>query len=130
MRERPTSPHLTIYRFQYTMALSILHRITGVILSVGLLPLAYWLTAIAAGPSAYERALSLLASWPFKLLLAGWIAAFSWHLVNGIRHLSWDSGFGFERAAARASARVAVVVATVVALLLLGFAFAAHGGAP
>jgi succinate dehydrogenase / fumarate reductase cytochrome b subunit len=130
MRERPTSPHLSIYRFQYTMALSILHRITGVILSVGLLPLAYWLTAIAAGPSAYERALALLASWPFKLLLAGWIGAFSYHLVNGIRHLFWDGGFGFERATARASARAAIVAAVVVGLALLWFAFGTHGGPP
>jgi len=129
MRERPLSPHLFIYRFQYTMALSILHRISGVVLSVGLIPLAYWLTAVAAGPSAYDRAYSLLSSWPVKLLIGGCICAFSYHLVSGLRHLSWDTGMGFERAQARASARIAIVAAVLVALALLWLAFVPRGSA-
>ena len=129
MRERPLSPHLGIYRFQYTMTLSILHRISGVILSVGLGLLAYWLVSLAAGPRAYERALAVLSNGFVKLLIAGWIVAFAYHLVAGVRHLIWDTGRGFERTEARASAKVAVIVAVALALVLLWLAFAPHGGA-
>jgi succinate dehydrogenase / fumarate reductase cytochrome b subunit len=128
MRERPLSPHLMIYRFQYTMALSILHRISGIALSLGLLPLTYWLSAVGAGPSAYRRATGVLASWPMKLFIAGWICAFAYHLVNGIRHLVWDTGHGFERATARITGRLAVAVAVALALALLWLLFFGHGG--
>jgi succinate dehydrogenase / fumarate reductase cytochrome b subunit len=130
MRERPLSPHLGIYRFSFTMALSILHRLTGVILSVGLILLAYWLTSVAAGPAAYERASAVFGNWFVRLLIAGWICAFAYHLSNGLRHLWWDTGHGFEKTQVRASGRVAVVVAVVVALVILWTAFSGHGGAP
>lgn len=123
MRSRPLSPHLGVYRFMYTMTLSITHRITGVILSVGLLPLTYWLMAVAAGPEAYDRAIGLLSHWFFRLLLAGWIAAFAFHLCTGIRHLVWDTGRGLEKPQARASARFAVVASIVIFIVILAFAF-------
>lgn len=127
MRERPLSPHLGVYRFMYTMATSILHRITGVVLAVGLLLLVYWLMAAADGPVAYERALDLLSSGVVKLLIAGWVLAFSYHLCNGIRHLNWDLGRGLERAEARRSARVMIAAAVVIAVVILYAAFV--GGA-
>jgi succinate dehydrogenase / fumarate reductase cytochrome b subunit len=130
MRERPLSPHLSVYRFQYTMALSFLHRISGIALSLGLIPLTYWLTALAAGPSAYDRAAALLSSWPAKLCIGGWICAFAYHLAAGVRHLCWDTGSGFERVQARASGRIAVIGAVLVALALLWLAFAPHGASP
>jgi succinate dehydrogenase / fumarate reductase cytochrome b subunit len=134
MRERPLSPHLSVYRFMYTMALSIAHRITGVILSVGLLLLAWWLTAVAGDAAGYATATAVLGSPFVKLLLAGWLLAFVYHLVNGIRHLTWDAGIGMERHEARRSATVAIVATlvlyAVLAWLLFTVAGAAGGAAP
>jgi succinate dehydrogenase / fumarate reductase, cytochrome b subunit len=119
MANRPLSPHLTIYRFAYTMALSIAHRITGVALSVGLVVLVAWLVALAAGADAYAGYLQFVGSWPFKVLLGLWLVAFVYHFCNGIRHLFWDAGKGLERAQARRSARIVVVAVVVVSALLL-----------
>ena len=116
---RPLSPHLQVYRWQWTMALSILHRITGVALGVGSLLLVYWLTAAATGPEAYARAQGFIGSWFGLLLLFGFSLALFYHLANGIRHLFWDAGRGFELKTAYASG-LAVLVAAVV---LTGFAW-------
>jgi succinate dehydrogenase / fumarate reductase, cytochrome b subunit len=94
---RPLSPHLEIYRWQIGNTLSILHRATGVALAIGLLALCYWLLALAAGVGPYEKALRVLASPVGLLVLMGWTFAFFYHLLNGIRHLFWDVGKGFER---------------------------------
>lgn len=95
--ERPLSPHLQVYRWQITMALSILHRGTGMALSAGLIVLVYWLLSLASGPDAYAQAQSLLGSGFLKLCYAGWAFCFFYHLANGIRHLIWDLGRGFEK---------------------------------
>jgi len=95
--ERPLSPHLQVYRWQITMALSILHRGTGLALSVGLLVFVYWLLSLAGGPAAYSQAQALLSSAFLKLCYAGWAFCFFYHLGNGIRHLGWDLGYGFDR---------------------------------
>lgn len=110
--ERPLSPHLSVYRWPITMTLSILHRMTGVALSIGLVVFVAWLQATALGAAAYETAAGLLESLAGRVLLAGFTVAFFFHLANGIRHLVWDLGLGFELRQARASAW-AVVVATV-----------------
>jgi succinate dehydrogenase / fumarate reductase cytochrome b subunit len=129
MRERPLSPHLDVYRFWPTMALSITHRITGVILSVGLLLLAWWLMAAAGDAAGYAAAIAVLGSTPVKVLLAGWLLAFVYHFVNGLRHLSFDAGLGMEKHEARRSGVIAVVV-TLLAFALLGWLlFLRHGGA-
>lgn len=93
--ERPLSPHLQVYRWGITNTLSILHRATGVFMSLGLLVLACWLIAIATGPEAYADVYRFYGSVWFKLPLAGWAFCFFYHLGNGIRHLVWDSGRGF-----------------------------------
>jgi succinate dehydrogenase / fumarate reductase cytochrome b subunit len=116
-RARPLSPHLGIYRWQWTMALSILHRITGVALAVGTLLLVYWLWAAAGGPASYARASAFIGSWLGQLLLLGWSAALFYHLFNGIRHLAWDSGKGFELRTAWLSGMLVLLV-TVVATVL------------
>jgi succinate dehydrogenase / fumarate reductase, cytochrome b subunit len=122
MNRRPLSPHLGIYRFAYTMALSILHRATGVALAVGAIVLVLWLVAAANGPDAYARFRDWAGSPVFRVLLAAWLVAFVYHFANGIRHLFWDAGKGLERAQARRSATVVVVlVALVSALLVYGF---------
>jgi succinate dehydrogenase / fumarate reductase, cytochrome b subunit len=96
IRERPLSPHLQVYRWQITMTMSILHRVSGVILTVGAFALAWWLMAVAGGGESYDRAARCLAS-PFgKLILFGFSLALVYHLLNGIRHLLWDAGYGFE----------------------------------
>ncbi len=125
MRARPLSPHLSIYRFMYTMALSIAHRIAGVALSIGLLLFAYWLMAAASGEQAYAAALGLLSTPVVKIMLAGWLLAFVYHLCNGIRHLTWDAGIGLEKHEARRSATVTLVVTVLLFALLAYLAFLA-----
>jgi succinate dehydrogenase / fumarate reductase cytochrome b subunit len=93
---RPLSPHLQIYRRQLTSITSILHRFTGIGLAVGLLYLVCWLTAAASGLEAFDQLQSFNGSIIGRLLLLGWTVAFFYHLLNGLRHLAWDAGFGFE----------------------------------
>ncbi len=102
--ERPLSPHLSIYRWPITMTLSILHRITGVAMSVGLIALAYWFVAIAAGGANYDQAVALMTSMLGRLCLIAWSFSFFLHLANGVRHLFWDVGRGLEIKQANASA--------------------------
>ncbi len=130
MRPRPLSPHLGVYKFMYTMALSILHRITGVALSLGLVLLIYWLMALAGGASTYERAYAWLSLGIVQVVVAGWLLAFVYHLCNGIRHLTWDAGHGLEKHEARRSASVTLIATLLIfaALAYLAF-FAGRGGA-
>ena len=120
MRERPLSPHLSAWKFTTSMAMSISTRITGVILTVGLLLFAWWLMSAATGPAAYERATRLLSSGFAQLLLAGWLLSFVYHLCNGIRHLTWDLGLGMERHETQRSG-VVTLFATVVIAVALGY---------
>ena len=94
--QRPTSPHLTIYQPQISSVLSILHRMTGVALYAGLVLLAYWLVTVAYNPTGYAELHECLSSWLGKAALFGWTLAFYYHFGNGIRHLFWDIGKGFE----------------------------------
>ncbi len=104
---RPLSPHLQVYKFEWTMALSITHRITGVGLAVGTLLMTWWLVAAASGPDAFARVQGFIGSGLGLLLMFGWTWALFYHLANGIRHLVWDAGYGFELGAARQSAYIA-----------------------
>ncbi len=92
---RPLSPHLTIYRPMLTMMMSIVHRITGGALYFGLLLLAWWLIATAAGPSAYGKFQAFTDSLIGRLILLGYIWALIHHALGGVRHLIWDTGRGF-----------------------------------
>ena len=96
--ERPLSPFMfpTWYRFQITSALSILHRLTGIALAVGSILLAWWLIAVAAAGELFAATHAFNASPIGVLLLFLWSVAFFYHLCNGIRHLAWDAGYGFE----------------------------------
>lgn len=108
-RARPLSPHLQIYRWQIGSSLSILHRITGAALALGLLALSYWLVSLAGGEAQYAAAERAFASPAGIAALIGWTFAFLYHLLNGVRHLFWDLGMGFERTQRRASGWVAVL---------------------
>lgn len=129
MAQRPLSPHFTVYRFAYTMTLSILHRATGVLLSLGLLLLVAWLSALAGGAESYARFASLASSWPVQTGIALLLAAFCYHFANGIRHLFWDMGMGFERHQARASGRVVVIFTLLASAAVLYLVFG-RGGTP
>ncbi len=120
MPPRPLSPHLSVYKFKYTLMTSILNRFTGVGLSVGLLLLVYWLMAVASGAHAQARAARLLSLPLMKLVYAALIVAFCYHLIAGIRHLVWDTGRGLERAQAQRSAWLVVWV-SIALMLLIGY---------
>jgi succinate dehydrogenase / fumarate reductase cytochrome b subunit len=107
----PLSPHLSVYRWPITMTLSILNRVTGVAMSVGLIILCAWLISAAAGAADYERVVSLLSTMIGKLMLIGFSFAFFFHLANGVRHLVWDLGYGFEKHQANASAWFVLLLA-------------------
>ena len=115
-RERPLSPFMQ-YRWQYTNTLSILHRLTGVFMSLGLISLAYWLAAAASGAEAYGAALEMLSMPLAKFALFLWLLSFYYHFFNGIRHLCWDVGVGFERAVARKTGWLVFVSAIVFSVL-------------
>ncbi len=93
---RPLSPHLQIYKPQLTSVLSISHRITGVGLAAGTLLLTWWLLAAAAGPEAFATVQGFLGSCIGYVILFGFSYALMYHLCNGVRHLFWDAGRGFE----------------------------------
>ena len=112
---------------RYSLATSIFNRITGVILSVGLVLLVYWLMAVAGGTRAYVRAHEVLSTGIFKLVYAGLLIAFCYHLVAGIRHLVWDTGRGLERAQSKRSAGIVVAVSIVLVLVLGYWLFLAGG---
>jgi len=127
MDQRPISPHLGVYKFAYTMSLSILHRMTGCAAAVGFLAFVWWLMALASGPDAYARAIHVLAS-PFaKLLLVGFTFSFVYHFCNGIRHLVWDTGRGLERVQARRSGAVVIVAAVLITAAVIWFGCNAMG---
>ena len=120
---RPLSPHLQIYRPQLTSVLSILHRGTGVALAVGLLLLVWWLVAAAVGPDAFATVQWFVGSWLGRLVLFGWTFALLYHLLNGIRHLCWDAGWGFELRTVNATGWAVVAGSIVLTLLawVLGY---------
>jgi succinate dehydrogenase / fumarate reductase cytochrome b subunit len=116
---RPLSPHLSIYRPQITMVMSITHRITGVALTLGAVLVVWWLLAAASGPDAFAFIDGLLTSWVGLLVLAGSAWALSYHTLNGIRHLVWDMGYGFELPTMTRSGQICAAGSVVVAILIL-----------
>lgn len=94
--KRPLSPHLQIYKPQITSVLSILHRLTGIFLSFAAISFVVWVWALAMSPSCYEWMTGQLSAWYGKLLMLALFFSFFYHLANGVRHLIWDMGYGFE----------------------------------
>ena len=124
---RPLSPHLQIYRPQLTSVLSIAHRGTGILLAAGALFLVYWLNALAAGAEAFDHLRSLMGAWYGQVVLLGFSFSLFYHLCNGIRHLFWDAGLGFELATAYRSGK-AVIAASLVLTAATWVAAAFMGG--
>ena len=126
---RPLSPHLQVYRPQITSMLSILHRLTGLALGLGTLLLAWWLIAAAAGPGAFADVQGFIGSWLGRIILRGFSVALFFHLLNGIRHLFWDMGKGFEIPTVQASGWIVVVLSSGLTLLAWIIGYALRGGA-
>ena len=112
-RNRPLSPHLQVYRPQITSVLSITHRATGIVLSLGSVFLVLWLLAAAAGPRTFEIAQDCAGSWLGYAFLFCFSVALFYHLLNGTRHLFWDTGHGFELATATRTGWAVVIGAVV-----------------
>lgn len=117
---RPLSPHLQVYRPQLTSVLSISHRITGVLLSLGTVVVVLWLLALAAGPESFERMVGYMAHPVSLVLLVVWSFALFYHLLNGIRHLIWDAGWMLDLRGAYASGWAVVILAVVLTALVWG----------
>ena len=125
---RPLSPHLQVYRFPLTVILSIMHRITGAALCAGVVALSVWLLALADGPDAFNTVQSILGSIPGKIIMFAFTFALFFHLGNGIRHLFWDAGYGFELETVDASAKAVLVGATVLTIVVWAIALTTGAG--
>jgi succinate dehydrogenase / fumarate reductase, cytochrome b subunit len=118
VKNRPLSPHLSIYRPIPTMMSSIIHRITGGALYFGTVLVAWWLIAAASGPAYFDTANWVLGSWIGRLVLFGFTWALVQHVLGGLRHLMWDLGHGFEKHFATRMAKLTFVAAPVITILI------------
>ena len=116
--DRPMSPHLQVWRWHITMATSILHRATGIALYGGALILAGWAVSLAMGPAAYGFYRGLLANPLGQLALFGLTVCLFYHLANGVRHLWWDAGKGFEPKVADMTGAAAIAFGVVAAVAI------------
>jgi len=126
-RNRPLSPHLQIYAKQVTSVLSILHRITGVTLAFGAFLLANWVISATYGADSFAMAQGVLGSWFGRLVLFGITLSLFYHLGNGIRHLAWDMGKGFELIQLRTSGMFVVAFTLIMTVLTWIAAYSAAG---
>ena len=126
-QQRPLSPHLQIYQRQLTSVLSILHRATGIFLGVAAFALVAWLFAVAGDGESLARFNALAASPPGIALLLAATASLSYHLLNGIRHLLWDIGWGFELPKVYASGWTVVALAVLLTAVVAYLGFNARG---
>jgi succinate dehydrogenase / fumarate reductase cytochrome b subunit len=114
--KHPVSPHLQIYRLPLTALLSIAHRITGVILAVGSLLLVWVLASAAESAEAYQSIMLHLGSWYGQIFLLGFVFSLYLHFCNGVRHLFWDVGYGFELETVDLTAKLAIAVAVILTI--------------
>ena len=130
-RERPLSPFMIgpYYRPQITTVMSFLHRVTGVVLSVGAFILVAWLVAVMRGPEAYAAFATCANSILGRIALAGLVFSLVYHFLNGIRHISWDFGYGFSIKQVKASGMTVAVLAAIFTMLIWYFGFSAGGAA-
>jgi succinate dehydrogenase / fumarate reductase cytochrome b subunit len=128
LAERPLSPHLQVYKWPITMASSIFHRFTGIGNTLGLLLVTYWVIAIAMGPQAYGDMQALMQSWIGQILLFGFTWSVTYHALNGIRHLMWDTGRGLALKTAHMTAWAAFILSTVITAGLWVAGYALQGG--
>jgi succinate dehydrogenase / fumarate reductase, cytochrome b subunit len=122
---RPLSPFMLgqYYRFQLTSILSLMHRVTGVGLSVGSVLFACWLVALAGGPWTYASFAKHLTAWYGQVLLFGWSWALLYHLCNGMRHLAWDLGYGYSIPAVYRSGYAVATLSVLLTAAAWGIAY-------
>jgi succinate dehydrogenase / fumarate reductase, cytochrome b subunit len=126
-KPRPLSPHVQIYRWPVTMATSIVHRATGIALSAGTLLIAWWLIAAATGSDAYDTFSTIARSPLGQLVLFGFVWSLAYHLLNGIRHLAWDLGYGFGLHTANRSGVLVFTLSVFAAIGVFVYAYVAKG---
>ena len=121
---KPLSPHLQVYKLPVTAILSILHRMSGVVLSLGIVLLVVILASAAWYVAGYEILQAMLSHWIGQLFLIAWTASLYLHLCNGIRHLFWDVGLGFDLQTTEQTAYLTIagtVILTTATWLLVCF---------
>ena len=128
MRERPLSPHLTIYRWPVTMMTSITHRATGMALSVGALILAWWLVSISNGPEGWQSFHAIMDTIPGLIVLFGITWSLCYHFFSGLRHLAWDLGYGFKKQVAERNSVIVFALSFLAALAVFAIVWTGHAG--
>jgi len=118
---RPTSPHLQVYKLPLTGIISITHRVTGMMLSAGLIFFVYIVSSVAGGATAYAAMQELMGVWLIKLIYWGFIYALFFHLCHGVRHLIWDTGKSFDRETLDRYALIELGASLVLTLITLIF---------
>lgn len=122
-RERPLSPHLQVYKPQITSVSSILHRMAGIALMLGLFIVTWGLIALASGREAFELFMACATSTLGQIMLAGWSAAFFYHLCTGIRHFVLDAGYLYEKKIASLSGWIVILSALTMTLATWGYIY-------
>ena len=117
--KRPLSPHLQVYKPQLTSMTSIMHRITGFALFVGCFMLTCWLLAISSSGSHFHDFQKFITSGFGKFLMAGWTFALVYHLLNGIRHLIWDTGKNLSIQGAYRTGWAVIIGSVLVTVVIL-----------
>ncbi len=123
VRSRPVSPHIQIYRPQLTSVLSVLHRLTGIFLSLSSVGLSLWLINLALGEEAYAGFMRVVGGWGGCAFVTMLVFCIYYHLFNGIRHLFWDWGLGFSLRSVYASGWAVVALALGCSLLTVTLSF-------
>jgi succinate dehydrogenase / fumarate reductase cytochrome b subunit len=125
---RPLSPHMTIYRWPVTMMTSITHRITGGGMAVGMIVLAWWLVCISNGPEGWQSFHAIWDTPPGLLVLFGLTWCLVYHFLNGVRHLAWDLGYGFDKRQAERNSVIIYALSILGALAVFGAVWTGHAG--
>ena len=128
LQHKPLSPHLQIWRWHATMFSSILHRATGALLYSGSIGLVFWLWALARGGTLYRITEQVLLSFPGQIFLCALVYASFYHLINGIRHLIWDMGTGFNAKQANFLSLFIFFLSALCSFVFWAFAFFLRGG--
>ena len=118
VKNRPLSPHLQVYKPQMTSMLSILHRMTGMANTVGLIFVAWWLVTSVMGEEHYDQFIDFITSPLGKFMLFGWTFSVIYHMCNGIRHLIWDTGKLLKIKDATKAGYTVVIVALILTALI------------
>ena len=128
VRERPLSPHLTIYRWPVTMMTSITHRATGMALSVGAVILAWWLVSMSNGPEGWQSFHAVMDTLPGLVVLFGITWSLCYHFFSGLRHLAWDLGYGFNKKIAERNSVIVFALSFLAALAVFALIWTGHAG--